>query len=180
MRCPPPLLALLLASALPAYADKVIGIADGDTLTVLHDQKPLKIRLADIDAPEKKQAFGQASKQSLSDMCFGKDATYRAQAIDKYGRTAARVTCAGIDANRAQVELGMAWAYTQYNRDGGLPAVQAAARSSRKGLWADKAPMPPWEFRHQVVTGIPDAAGCITGPKGGRYQLINGRKRYGC
>lgn len=162
------------------FAAQVIGIQDGDTLTLLVDRVPLRIRLADIDAPEKKQAFGQRAKQSLSDMCFGKSATYRTQAIDKYGRTVARVTCAGIDANRAQVEHGMAWVYAKYNKDSSLPSVQAGARSRRAGLWMDKNPIPPWEFRHPVVTNIPDASGCITGPKGGRYRLIDGRKRYGC
>ncbi len=92
----------------PAFADQVVGIADGDTLTVLHDQKPLKIRLANIDAPEKKQAFGQRSRQSLSDMCYRKDATYNVQNIDRYGRTVAVVTCAGVEVNRAQVERGLA------------------------------------------------------------------------
>lgn len=175
----PILLVALLSASIPAHADRVIGIADGDTLTVLHDQRPLKIRLSDIDAPEKRQAFGQASKQSLSDMCFGKEVAYRTQAIDKYGRTVARVSCAGIDVNRAQIERGMAWVYVQYNTDGSLPAVQLAARSGGKGLWADKAPMPPWEFRHPAVTGIPNATGCMTGSKGGRYVLVDGRKQYG-
>lgn len=174
---------LALIFAVPAYADRVIGIADGDTLTVLHDLKPLKIRLADIDAPEKAQAFGQVSKKSLSDMCFGKNATFRVQTIDKYGRSVALVTCAGINANRAQVERGMAWVYAQYNTDGSLPSVQAAARSSRKGLWADKAPIPPWEFRHpakaQQTTHQSDTE-CHIGPRGGRFTIVNGHKRYGC
>ncbi|MFC3107382.1 thermonuclease family protein [Undibacterium arcticum] len=172
--------ALLLVCMLPAHAHQVIGIADGDTLTLLVDRAPLKIRLADIDAPEKKQAFGQRSKQSLSDLCWGKDARYQAQTIDKYVRTVARVTCAGIDANRSQVERGMAWVYPKYNRDASLPAVENAARAARRGLWADKEPMPPWEFRHPVVTHVADGFGCVTGPRGGRYQLVDGRKRYGC
>lgn len=177
------LVVLALIFTLPAYADRVIGIADGDTLTVLHDQRPLKIRLADIDAPEKSQAFGQASRQSLSDMCFGKDATLRTQTIDKYGRTVARVTCAGVDANRVQVERGLAWVYDRYNTDSNLPSTQAVARSSRKGLWADKAPIPPWEFRHPVkaqqATHQSDTE-CHIGPRGGRFMIINGHKRYGC
>lgn len=174
------LLALLFSPLLPANAHQVIGIADGDTLTLLVDRKPLKIRLSSIDAPEKKQAFGQRSKESLSDLCWGKDATYQTQTVDRYGRTVARVTCGGVDANRVQVERGMAWVYVQYNKDSALPAVQIAARSSRKGLWADAAPTPPWEFRRPVTTGQPEESGCITGPKGGRYQLVDGRKRYGC
>lgn len=186
MRLSPLLLAALLSASLPAYADRVIGIADGDTLTVLHDQRPLKIRLADIDAPEKKQSFGQRSKESLSDMCFGKDATYRTQAIDKYGRTVARVTCGGIDVNRAQVERGMAWVYVQYHTDSNLPSVQSFARFSRKGLWTDKVPVPPWEYRHSVkqisyqAKPAANDATCQTGPRGGRFQIINGHKRYGC
>lgn len=165
---------------LPVHADKVIGVQDGDTLTVLKDRQPLRIRLADIDAPEKKQAFGQASKTALSDMCFGKDATYDVRTVDKYSRTVARVRCAGVDVNRAQIERGMAWVYTSYSTDSSLPAVQSSAKAKHAGLWADKAPMPPWEFRHQVVSNVADASGCFTGPKGGRYRMVDGRKRYGC
>jgi micrococcal nuclease len=88
------LLVLSLALAAPAYAYKVIGIADGDTLTLLVDNKPLKIRLGNIDAPEKKQAFGERSKQSLSDLCWGEDAVYKTQNIDRYGRTVAVGSCA--------------------------------------------------------------------------------------
>lgn len=180
------LIALLLLCAIPAHADRVIGIADGDTMTLLVERKPLKIRLANIDAPEKRQAFGQRSKESLSDLCWGKDATYRTQTVDRYGRTVARVSCAGIDVNRAQIERGMAWVYVQYNTDGSLPAVQLAARSGGKGLWADKAPIPPWEFRHPVKQADyqPKAAAndatCHIGPRGGRFMVINGHKRYGC
>lgn len=165
---------------IPAHADKVIGIQDGDTLTVLKDRQPLRIRLSDIDAPEKKQAFGQRSKQSLSDMCFGTDASYDVRSVDRYGRTVARVRCAGVDVNQAQVAAGMAWVYVQYNTDSGLPAIQTIAQSGRKGLWSDKEPMPPWVFRHPVVSGVADESGCFTGPRGGRYQMVNGRKRYGC
>lgn len=84
-----------LAFSLPAAAHQVIKIADGDTLTLLVDERPLKIRLANIDAPEKRQAFGTRSRQSLSDLCWKQDATYEAQTIDRYGRTVAIVTCAG-------------------------------------------------------------------------------------
>lgn len=181
-RCEAVLHAILaLAIALPAHADQVIGIADGDTLTVLHAGRPLKVRLADIDAPEKRQPWGQRSKQSLSDLCFKRDAQLYIQTVDKYGRTVARVTCAGTDANRAQVERGMAWVYDKYNLDASLPAVQAAARSRGAGLWADPVPVPPWEFRHapKVAAHAGDAE-CHTGPRGGRYQLVDGRKRYGC
>jgi micrococcal nuclease len=102
----------------------VIGVADGDTRRLLVNRKPLKIRLANIDAPEKAQAFGEVSRKSLSALCFGKDAAYQAQNIDRYGRTVAVVTCGGIEANRAQVERGMDWVYSKYNKDASLSRVQ--------------------------------------------------------
>lgn len=98
-----------------AFLATVIGISDGDTLTVLdEDKQQVKIRLAEIDAPEKKQPFGTKSKQSLSDLCFGKQAEIIPQVKDRYKRTVARVRCAGVDANAEQVNRGMAWVYRQY------------------------------------------------------------------
>jgi len=136
---------LLLPGSVLAH--QVIGIADGDTLTVLVDQEPVKIRLANIDAPERKQAFGTRSRQSLSDLCWEKDATYQVQDVDRYGRTVAVVSCAGVNVNRAQVERGMAWVYPKYNKDRALPELQERARAERRGLWMDKNPTPPWEWR---------------------------------
>lgn len=143
------LLVLALSLPLSAYAHKVIRIADGDTLTLLVDQKPLKIRLANIDAPEKAQPFGARSRESLSDLCWGKDATYETQSIDRDRRTVAVVACAGVEVNRAQVERGLAWVYTRYNKDRSLPALQDKASEGRRGLWSDADPVPPWEFRRQ-------------------------------
>ena len=85
---------------------KVIGVGDGDTITVLLGNRQVKVRLTEIDAPEKRQPFGNRSKQSLSDLCLGKTATLEEQGKDRYGRTLARVTCAGTDANEAQVRRG--------------------------------------------------------------------------
>jgi micrococcal nuclease len=143
------LLALCFIAATPAFAHKVIRIADGDTLTLLVDRKPVKIRLANIDAPEKAQAFGQRSKQSLSDLCWRKDATYETQDIDRYGRTVAVVTCGGVEVNRVQIERGMAHVYLKYNRDPSLLRLQERAREGHVGLWRDADPVPPWEFRRQ-------------------------------
>ena len=140
------LIMLALASA-PAFAMDVIGIADGDTLTVLQDGRPARIRLANVDAPEKRQGFGERAKQSLSDLCYRKDAVLKVVSTDRYGRAVALVSCAGVDVNRAQVERGLAWVYTKYNQDPGLPALQAAAAAQRRGLWAEPNPVPPWDFR---------------------------------
>ncbi|MTW09143.1 nuclease [Pseudoduganella eburnea] len=130
-------------------AATVIGISDGDTLTVLSSGHPVKVRLANIDAPEKKQPFGARSKQSLSDLCFGREATLDSGKKDRYGRTVAVVHCGGVNANVAQVRRGMAWVYPQYNHDPSLPALETAARSSRVGLWSDPEPMEPWLFRKE-------------------------------
>lgn len=170
----------------PAYAHKVIGIADGDTLTLLVNEKPLKIRLSNIDAPEKAQAFGERSKQSLSDLCWGKDAMYKEQDVDRYGRTVAVVTCGGVEVNRAQIERGMAWVYLKYNQDLTLPGLEAMARRDRRGLWSDPEPVAPWEFRRPQIKKA-----SATSPKNsvegicfvdryGEYQVVDGRRRYGC
>jgi micrococcal nuclease len=130
-----------------SQAHKVIGISDGDTMTLLVDNKPLKIRLANIDAPEKKQAYGQKSKESLSEICWETDATYQAQTVDRYGRTVAVVFCNGKEVNREQVARGFAWVYTQYNKDQSLPYLEKIAQTNKRGLWADKDAQAPWDFR---------------------------------
>lgn len=139
------LVALLLP--LPALAHQVIGITDGDTIRLLVDRREVKIRLSGIDAPERKQPFGTRSRESLSELCWGKDATYETQDVDRYGRTVAVVYCAGVNVNRAQVERGMAWVYERYNKDKALPELQEQAKEAKRWLWGDKEPVAPWEWR---------------------------------
>ena len=137
-----------MASAAHAdFTGKVVAVADGDTITVMRDLVPVKLRLLEIDAPEKKQAFGARSKQSLSDLCFNKTATLIEKGRDRYGRTLARVSCEGVDANAEQVRRGMAWAYDRYVTDRALYAVQTEARDAGRGLWADPDAVPPWQWR---------------------------------
>ena len=143
-----------LLSPLPALADllegRVVGVIDGDTVDVLAPgNEKLRVRLAEIDAPEKRQAYGARSKQALADLCFGKDAQVETKGRDRYGRTIGRVRCAGVDANAEQVRQGLAWVYDRYVTDRSLYAVQDAARSDRRGLWADQEPIPPWEWRRK-------------------------------
>lgn len=131
------------------WAGTVIGISDGDTLIVLsEDKRQVKIRMAEIDAPESRQAFGQKSKQSLSDLCFKKSVVVDDHGTDRYKRTLGRITCDGVDANAEQVKRGMAWAYKQYLTDQSIADLEETARASKTGLWADASPIPPWEFRH--------------------------------
>ena len=127
----------------------VVAITDGDTLKVRCDNSRQKvIRLAEIDAPEKAQPFGDRSRQHLADLCFQKRAEVQPQARDRYGRTVARVTCEGKDADADQVRTGMAWAYTKYLKDPTIKALEVDARGDHRGLWADAAPIPPWAWRH--------------------------------
>ena len=107
----------------------------------------LKVRLAEIDAPEKAQPFGARSKAHLASLCFGRTAQLRAQTLDRYGRTVARVWCDGVDANAEQVRVGLAWAYERYLKDERLRVAQEAAREAQRGLWADAEPVAPWEWR---------------------------------
>ena len=131
----------------------IVGVSDGDTLTARCDPtsnataQTLKVRLAEIDAPEKAQPFGARSKAHLASLCFGRAAQVRAQTVDRYGRTVARVWCDGVDANAEQVRVGLAWAYERYLKDERLLAVQTDAREAQRGLWADVQPVPPWEWR---------------------------------
>lgn len=133
--------------AAPTFTGQVVGVHDGDTLTVVSEGAEFKIRLAEIDAPEKKQAFGERAKQSLSDLCYRVRATVSPQTIDRYGRTVARVRCGGADASLHQVETGMAWAYLKYSTDPAIAAAEALARADGRGLWTDANPTPPWLWR---------------------------------
>lgn len=126
----------------------VVAITDGDTLKMLtSDKKEIKIRLAKIDAPEKSQAFGQASKKALSDICFNQPLHVEIETIDRYGRSVGIVTCKGINANLEQVEKGMAWVYTKYTKDKDFIEAEKNAREKKAGLWSDPTACPPWEYR---------------------------------
>lgn len=135
-------------------AGRVVGVSDGDTITVLDAQhQQHKIRLAGIDAPESKQPFGQASKNHLSDLVFGRDVTLDCEKTDRYKRKVCVVMVDGQDANMVQVAAGMAWWYRQYAKEqsaaqrSSYEAAEVAAKAGRVGLWRDAAPVPPWEWR---------------------------------
>lgn len=129
----------------------VVGISDGDTLTarceVPRGMQTFKVRLTEIDAPEKAQPFGSRSKQTLSNLCFKKPALLQSQGTDRYGRLLARVECDGVDANASMVALGMAWVYDEYVTDETLYQHQEEAQADRRGLWSRNDPVPPWEWR---------------------------------
>jgi micrococcal nuclease len=134
---------------------RVVGVTDGDTIHALvNDYHLLRVRLRNIDAPEKEQAFGQASKQNLSQYIFGRDVELHIFGQDRYGRTLAVIILDGVDINLQQVKDGYAWVYTRYIGESTQDVqarylgAEAEARESRRGLWYDPDPVPPWEFRH--------------------------------
>jgi len=149
--CQCALAAMLTIAATSAQADfsgLVIGVLDGDTVDVLVDQKPVRVRLAEIDAPEKKQAFGSRSRQALSAIVFKHEVTVIDHGADWRGkRTIGSIRVDGLDVNRAMVAAGMAWVYPRYVKDRSLFVVQDQARHQQRGLWADATPIPPWQWR---------------------------------
>lgn len=194
------LLSLLISLSATAatLSGKVVGVSDGDTITVLDAAKvQTKIRLAGIDAPEKSQAFGNRSKQHLSDLVYQKTVDIDWNKTDKYGRTIGKVIVAGKDANLAQIRAGLAWHYKAYEKEqstkdrSDYAQVEGDARTRKLGLWADAKPIPPWDYRHGTGEASPEnriqageSCPCgsnvtCTGTKGGIYCLTpSGRKKY--
>jgi len=133
---------------------KVVGLADGDTITVLDSQQTQhKVRLMGIDCPEKSQPFGQNAKQSLSDLVFGQPVSVEWQKLDRYGRIVGKVLVNGQDANLEQIRRGMAWHFKKYDREqepldrGTYSQAEIEARMGNRGLWSDPEPIPPWDWR---------------------------------
>jgi endonuclease YncB( thermonuclease family) len=115
---------------------------------VVIDRRQVRVRLTDIDAPELGQPFGTRSRQSLSEMCFGKVASLDVRGQDRYQRSLAKVTCDGTDTNAEQVRRGYAWTFVRYaRRDSPLHVLQREAQAARRGLWGDPAPVAPWDWR---------------------------------
>lgn len=139
-----------------ASAETLTGriVGDGDTVTLLDPAKQQhKIRLTGIDAPEKRQAYGNVSRQHLAGLVFGRQVAADCGKTDRYGRLVCVIEVAGVDANLAQVAAGLAWHYKRYQGEQrpedrvAYSAAEERARRERVGLWADAAPVAPWEFR---------------------------------
>jgi len=126
----------------------VTDVHDGDSLTLVNWQYTYKIRLGSIDAPELDQPRGIDSRTYLRELCMLKQATVETQGEDRFGRTLGVVTCAGVNANAEQVHQGWAWVFVRYApKNSPLFALEREAKLDRRGLWADDAPVPPWEWR---------------------------------
>ena len=127
---------------------RVVGVTDGDTITVLDGTTPVKVRLNGIDSPEKGQPFGARAKQLTSKLAFGIDVTVRPLGRDRYGRVLGEVILPdGRVLNRELVAAGMAWHYARYSKDETLARLERQARKGRVGLWSKPRPVAPWEFR---------------------------------
>jgi len=147
-------LALILFVVTPcpvwAWSGKVVGVSDGDTITVLRDKQPNKIRLYGIDCPEKRQSFGKRAKQFTSELVFGKVVEVEPVATDRYGRTVAFVRVENITVNEELIKEGLGWVYLRYCK---LPlcvewqGLESEAKFGKRGLWGDSGHVPPWQFR---------------------------------
>jgi endonuclease YncB( thermonuclease family) len=127
---------------------KVVRVMDGDTIEILNNRVTYKIRLAGIDCPEKKQAYGMKAKAFTSGMVFGAHVTARVDTKDRYGRYVASVLLQnGKNLNYELLKSGLAWHYKQYSKSQIMAAMETTAKRKRLGLWAEKNPIPPWEFR---------------------------------
>lgn len=153
--------ALIALAVSTAWADtitgRVVGVADGDTITVLDAaNQEHKIRLAGIDCPEQAQPYGQAAKQSMSDLVYDRTVTVEASKRDRYGREIGKVLVDGVDANREQLRRGLAWHYKKYAHEQDASDredysdAESVARAARRGLWSVPAAVAPWDWRKGV------------------------------
>lgn len=172
---------LALSAQAESFSGKVVAVLDGDTVLVLRNNKPVKVRLLEIDAPEKAQAYGVQSRQSLQDMVGKKVVQVETRAVDQYGRLLGQLSLNGMDINREQVRRGMAWEYSNHHSDKAYVALQHEAQQARRGLWAQTSPQAPWQWRK--AHPLPGAAAQhkpLAAPRGTPvmlYDLECGKKR---
>lgn len=133
------------------WSGLVVGISDGDTITVMHEGKGEKIRLYGIDSPERGQAFTKKAKQFTSKMVYGKTVDVEPKDTDRYGRTVALIYVDGQSLNESLIKNGFAWVYRKYCKEAFCEEwldFEIVARYGKIGLWREPDPIPPWEVRH--------------------------------
>lgn len=140
---------LTWAAQAETFEAYVIAVIDGDTVLVLRDQQKLKLRLADIDAPERAQPFGRQSLEYLKSRVNKKVVQVESRAIDQYGRTVATISLDGIDLNQELVRQGMAWEYSFHHSNSAFVALQLEAQQAHRGLWRQTGAQAPWDWRKQ-------------------------------
>lgn len=138
------------ALAAKSFSGRVTKVIDGDTIMVLAGAKQFKIRLDGIDCPEKGQAFGNKARQFTAREVFGKNVKILYQTNDRYQRILGTVYYnRGKELNQELLKVGLAWHYKYYNNSKLYSRLESAAKTRRIGLWANKNPIPPWEFRRR-------------------------------
>jgi len=164
---------LAISAQAGSFNAKVIAVMDGDTIMVLREdggdaagsQSPsqgprrgqkIKVRLANIDAPEKSQPFGKQARDSLLEMVGRKQVRVDSLAVDQYGRTIGLLTVDGLDVNQEQMKRGMAWEYSHYHEDKTYIRLQSEAQQEQRGLWAQPSPQAPWLWRKSHPSVKPD------------------------
>jgi endonuclease YncB( thermonuclease family) len=167
---------LCLIFPLEAHADivgKVIAISDGDTVKVLtNDHKQHKVRLAEIDTPEKGQPYGQKAKDALSLLIFGKAVRVEEVTTDRYGRLVGHIYLNDLHINKEMVRIGAAWAYRQYLKDQSFIDIENTAKADQRGIWglSEAQRVPPWDWRRGKKVASPS-------PTSGEYKKC-GTKTY--
>ncbi len=181
------LFTLLVMLACQAQAEtfsaQVIMVMDGDTVMVLRGGQKLKVRMANIDAPEKDQPFGMEARASLQQLVGKRQVQVDTQAVDQYGRMVGTLLLDGRNINQEQVRRGMAWEYSHYHTDRTFIGLQSEAQGARRGLWQQASPQAPWQWRKLHPSTGPAAqanGGAASGHAAGAqlYDLHCGRKRH--
>ena len=136
-----------------AVVGKVVKVVDGDTLHVYSNKKNHKIRLSGIDAPERGQAYGKRAKEHLEFLVAGKQVIAIVESKDRYGRYVASVKVQSKDVCAEMLSAGYAWHYKQYDNNKYYDELQREAKKAKRGLWLDKKPQAPWEYRKEQRAG---------------------------
>lgn len=160
------------------FRGSVVGVMDGDTLSVLRDGRGFTIRVHGIDCPEHGQDFSARAKQFTSARVFGKTVTVEPRGSDRYSRLVARVVIDGDDLGLALVTAGLAWHATPYSSDADLARAEATARNARVGLWTAPNPLAPWDYRRP--TPVADTSGPFHGNVRNRVFHRSGCPNYAC
>lgn len=144
---------LVMNAQAESFEAKVLAVMDGDTVFVKSGAFKAKIRLLNIDAPEKEQPYGKQSQESLQSLIGGKVIHVESKAVDKFGRTIALISIGDINVNEEQVRRGMAWANSRSRESRTYAKLQSEAQQARRGLWSQPAPQQPSQWRRGHVTG---------------------------
>ena len=143
------LLALIYLTAADTLTGKVVRIADGDTVTILVGGNQVRVRLFGIDAPERGQDYSRKSKEALAELVFDKEVRVVVHDKDRYGRTVGDIYIGDLLVNEKMIKDGWAWNYAHYSKSKHYAELEREAREAKRGLWAGKNPIPPWDYRAQ-------------------------------